>query len=259
MKRLFLLTLALALTGTLAAQRHGNRHTTTPRVVPTPSIIVQAQQAESFYVYLNGNLVNDVPLTQVVIDRLDNNLQQIIVVLNHPARKAVALEVYADLNGTPVTVSYSRRNDQLTLTAPETSLPRPSGHQHAGHQHGHKPNTEVVIVNPPAPPVPPTVVVEEPLTVSDEWVTEMVGVLNNQSFDSEKSTTARGLLNNGLPFTASQIARIAATFDFSTGQVDFLKAAYTHCIDPENYERAIGVLTFSNDRQTVRTYIESLR
>ena len=256
MKRYILLLIATALGGLLAAQPHTVSMASAQRFAPTPTIVVQAQQSESFYVYLNGNLVNEVPRSQVTIDRLDNGLQEVIVVLNHPARKAVAMEVYADMRGTTITVDYSHRNDQLTLTTPQSNLPQ-QGHKPRRHDHGtHAQEQEVthyVVVTPPAP------MIEEPQTVSDEWVSEMVALLNGQSFDSEKSSTAKGLLNNGLPFTASQIARIAGTFDFSSAQVEFLKAAYTHCIDPENYERALAVLTFSSDRESVRTYIGSLR
>lgn len=228
MKRLALLLLTMTVACTLAAQPVGkpnpfHRHKPAFKPIPSPTIIVQAQNTENFYVYLNGDLINETPRSQVVIDRLDDNLHEVIIVLNQPARKAIVMEVYADISGTILTVDYSHRNNQLTVTAPENRM---------------------------AVPVPQV--------VSDEWVDEMVGILNDQSFDTERSQTAKGLLNNGLPFTTNQIARIASTFSFSTGKVEFLKLAYTHCINPENYERALAVLTFSNDRQEVRDYINSL-
>ena len=225
MKRIALLFLSLTVACMLYAQPHGkpnpfHKHKPDIKPLPTPTIIVQAQNAESFYVYLNGDLVNEVPRTQVVIDRLDNNPQEIIVVLNHPVRKAAAVDVYPEIAGSTVYVEYNRPTDQLLITPPPTQLPRHT---------------------------------------TDEWVNEMVGILKSQSFDSEKSATAQGLLNNGLPFTSNQIARIAGTFTFSSATVEFLKSAYTHCIDPQNYERALSVLTFSSDRETVRTFINTLR
>ena len=253
MKRIALLFLSLTMTCILAAQPHGkgqpfHKHKPDIKPLPSPTIIVQAINAESFFVYLNGDLMNPVPRTQVVIDRLDNNLQEVIVVLNHPAHKAAVVDVYADIAGAAVYVEYDHRSDQMIVTPPSTRMPR---HDHS--QLRRTPNINQPIVTPPV------VVPEEPKIVSDEWVNEMVSILNNQSFDSEKSETAKGLLNNGLPFTSNQIARIAGTFTFTKGQVEFLKLAYTHCIDPENYEHALAVLTFSNDRQEVRNYINSLR
>lgn len=252
MKRIALLFLSLTVACMLYAQPHGkpnpfHKHKPDIKPIPTPTIIVQAQNAESFYVYLNGDLVNEVPRTQVVIDRLDNNPQEIIVVLNHPVRKAAAVDVYPEIAGSTVYVEYNRPTDQLLITPPPTQLPRHNTH----HPRAHHPQQPTI--------TQPVVVIEEPQTASDEWVNEMVGILKSQSFDSEKSATAQGLLNNGLPFTSNQIARIAGTFTFSSATVEFLKSAYTHCIDPQNYERALAVLTFSSDRETVRTFINTLR
>ena len=237
MKKLFLTLFAVLSLATLSAQPHGNRHNNHGSVPPpppaTPSIIVEAQQGETFQVYVNGDLVNNVPKSQVVVDQLDNQMQDIIVVLNHPSRKAGIIQAYATVEGTRVTVSYDPRAHRMLLYTPRT------------------PPT------PPTPPAPP--VVEEPATVSDAWVDEMVAIINAQSFDNEKLTTAKGLLTNGRPFTVDQIIRITRTMTYSTSQVEFLKAAYRHCIDPENYERALAILTFSSDRQKVRKYIDSLR
>ena len=96
---------------------------------------------------------------------------------------------------------------------------------------------------------------QEPQVATDTWVGEMVDVINRQSFDKEKLSTALGLLNHGYILTSSQIARIASTMTFGDSQVDFLKSAFGVCADPANYERAIEVLTFSTDREKVREYI----
>ena len=112
MKRIALLFLSLTVACMLYAQPHGkpnpfHKHKPDIKPIPTPTIIVQAQNAESFYVYLNGDLVNEVPRTQVVIDRLDNNPQEIIVVLNHPVRKAAAVDVQGT---TPTTQEHTTPN-----------------------------------------------------------------------------------------------------------------------------------------------------
>lgn len=264
MKKLFLTLFAVLSLATLSAQPHGNRHNHHGSVPPpppaTPSIVVEAQQGETFYVYVNGDLINNVPKSQVVVDKLDNQMQDIIVVLNHPARKAGIIQAYASVEGTPVTVSYDPRNRRMFLYTNRRSVApgAPVGpHRSVTPATPPTPSTPPTHTMPPVPPAPP--VVEEPVTVSDAWVDEMVSIIEAQSFDNEKLVTAKGLLTNGRPFTVDQIVRITRTMTFASSQVEFLKAAYIHCIDRENYERALAVLTFSNDRQSVRQYIGSLR
>ena len=252
MKRLSLI-IALLLIGTaLSAQPRGHNHNVTAQRHATPSILVQAQHGEMFQVYVDGDLINQVPLAEVLVDRLDTRLHDVIIVLTHPARKAAATQLYAALDPVPtLVVDYDMRRQQMLLFSSQNHGTPP--------QQGHLPHHHI-LPTPPTPPASPVIIpqaiaVDEPATVSDQWVNEMIAIINNQSFDSEKLSTAKGLLNNGKPFTASQIARIGQTLDFNHSQVDFLIAAYHHCIDPENYERALSILTFSNDRQSLRDYI----
>ena len=254
MKRLSLI-LALLLIGTaLSAQPRGkhHHHNATAQRHATPSILVQAQHGEMFQVYVDGDLINQVPLAEVLVDRLDTRLHDVIIVLTHPARKAAATQLYAALDPVPtLLVDYDMRRQQMLLFSSQNHGTPP--------QQGHMPHQHI-LPTPPTPPADPVIIpqaiaIDEPVTVSDQWVNEMIAIINNQSFDSEKLSTAKGLLSNGKPFTASQIARIGQTLEFNNSQVDFLKAAYHHCIDPENYERALSILSFSNDRQSLRDYI----
>ena len=259
MKKISLLFSALLLVCTMAAQPHGthnkNPRGTFPPPPQGPSILVQSQNHETFQVYIDGDLVNNIPNSEVLINNLDTRLHEVIVVLTHPAHKAAATQLYAGIPSPIVTVSYDMRRQQMLLYTSQTGGNYPdyghNPHHNGNHRHGHG-----------TTPIPPSInpsVVEEPATVTDQWVDEMTAIIKRQSFDSEKLTAAKGLLNNGLPLTAAQIARIAQTLDFGSSQVDFLKAAYSHCYDPQNYERALTVLTFSSDRETVRNYISTLR
>ena len=243
---LLVFTFYLLASITLSAQTYGthnhNPHGSFPPPPQAPSILVQAQNHETFQVYIDGDLVNNVPNQEVLIRNLDSRLHEVVVILAHPAHKAAVTQLYASTPSPIILVSYDMHRQQLLLYNPQPS----DYHSHHGHHsHHHDYRT-------PTPPV-----IEEPTTVSDTWVDEMVDIIKGQSFDSEKLTAAKGLLNNGLPLTASQIARIAQTLDFGSSQVDFLKAAYSHCFDPQNYERALSVLTFSSDRETVRNYIST--
>lgn len=246
MKKITLLLTALLLASTLSAQHHGshNPHGTFPAPPQAPSIIVQAQNHETFQVYIDGDLVNNVPNQEVLIRNLDSRLHEVVVTLSHPAHKAAVTQLYASTPSPIILVSYDMRRQQLLLYTPQSG----DHHSHHGH-HSHQPDYDT-----PTPPI-----IEEPATVSDQWIDEIITVINGQSFDSEKLTTAKGLLNNGKPLTSSQIARIAQNLSFGSSQVDFLKAAYSHCFDPQNYEHALAVLTFSSDREAVRTFISTQR
>ena len=259
MKKISLLFSALLLVCTMAAQPHGthnkNPRGTFPPPPQGPSILVQSQNHETFQVYIDGDLVNNIPNSEVLINNLDTRLHEVIVVLTHPAHKASATQLYAGIPSPIVTVSYDMRRQQMLLYTSQTGGNYPdyghNPHHDGNHRHGHGTTSIPPSINPS--------VVEEPATVTDQWVDEMTAIIKRQSFDSEKLTAAKGLLNNGLLLTAAQIARIAQTLDFGSSQVDFLKAAYSHCFDPQNYERALTVLTFSSDRETVRNYISTLR
>ena len=257
MKKVLLTLLAVFTLTALSAQPNGIHHNnpgSAPQHLATPSIIVESHHGETFFVYLNGDLMNNVPKTQVVVDKLNNQIQDIIVVLNHPAHKAGIIQAFASVEGTRVSVSYDPRDHRMFLyTDRQNGAAGTSGYG--------TPSTPSTPTTPPASGGTTIVKPANPakLTVSDAWVDEMIGLINQQSFENEKLSTAKGLLSNKLPFTSDQIARIAGALKFGTAQVDFLKAAYTRCYDRDNYERAIAVLTFASDRKKVRTYIESLR
>ena len=249
MKRLLATLLAIFAIATLSAQPHGSHHshgnhhgTPTPPPPPSPTIVVEAQRGETFQVYIDGDLVNAMPQSQVVASCLGGRNSEVIVVLHQPARKAATIQVAATPQGTPVTVVYDNRQQLLRLVSQPSrpTTPAPPA-----------PNTHP---NPPAPNTPP-MIVEHRTPVSDAWVSDMISLIKKQPFDSEKLATAKSLLGNPQPFTVSQISRITQTLDFSSSQVDFLKAAYSHCYDPENYERAIAILKHSSDRKKVRNHI----
>ena len=231
-----------------------NPQGTFPPPPQAPSILVQAQNHEIFQVYIDGDLVNNVPNSEVLINNLDSRLHEVVIILTHPSHKAAVTQLYAATPSPIITVSYDMRRQQLLLYSSQNNgnyLPQ----NRSPHHHGQ--------ANPPTPPTHTSFrhhsATPEPTTVSDKWVDEMIAVINDQSFDSEKLTTAKNILYNEKPFTTSQIARIAQTLNFGSSQVDFLKAAYRHCADPQNYEHALAVLTFNSDREAVRTFISTQR
>ena len=99
---------------------------------------------------------------------------------------------------------------------------------------------------------------EEPPVVTEEDLQAMIGRMKGQSFDSDRLALGKVIVASS-NLTASQISRLAATLDFSSLQVELLKYAYPYCIDPQNYYKAVDVLTFSTDKKKVMDYIATLR
>ena len=258
MKKLTLILTALLLVATLSAQpgssHNRNPHGTFPAPPQAPSILVQAQNHEIFQVYIDGDLVNNVPNSEVLINNLDSRLHEVVVILTHPAHKAAATQLYAATPSPIITVSYDMRRQQMLLYSSQATG------NYSGQGYGNRPHHHHG--TPPTPPTPssanvPAPSMTNPAVVADQWVDEMVAIIKSQSFDSEKLSTAKGLLSNGQLFTSSQIARIAKELGFNNSQVDFIKAAYPSCSDPQNYERVLSILTFSSDREAVRAFIRS--
>ena len=99
MKKLILLSTALLLVGILSAQPRGTHHNST---TPTPSILIQAQQNETFQVYVNGDLINNIPKSEVLVNNLDTRLHEVVVILSHPAHTSYPiLSVLSFLIPTP--------------------------------------------------------------------------------------------------------------------------------------------------------------
>ena len=82
----------------------------------------------------------------------------------------------------------------------------------------------------------------------------MIERLRGLSFDSDRLAVAKTMVA-ATPMTATQLARLAEVIDFSNSQVDFLKYAYSYCVDKVNYYRTVEVLTFSSDKRKVLDYI----
>jgi hypothetical protein len=93
---------------------------------------------------------------------------------------------------------------------------------------------------------------------TEEDVAAMVLRMKNQSFDSDRLALGKVIVASS-NLTASQIARLAETIDFSSSQVEFLKYAYNYCIDKPNYYQTVDILTFRSDKKKVMDYIATQR
>ena len=95
---------------------------------------------------------------------------------------------------------------------------------------------------------------EGPKVVTEEDLVGMLLRMKGQPFDSDRLALGKVIVASST-LTAEQIGRLAATIDYSASQVEFLKYAFSYCADPQNYYKAIDVLTFNSDKRKVMDYI----
>jgi hypothetical protein len=90
--------------------------------------------------------------------------------------------------------------------------------------------------------------------VSQADVEAMIVRMKERTFDSDRLALGKVIVASS-NLTARQIALLAETIDYSSSQVEFLKYAYTYCVDKANYYTTVDVLTFSSDKKKVLDYI----
>lgn len=224
-----------------------------PGSVPPPmryNVSFESHHGETFSVFVDGDLMNRMPQSRVLVNDIGDQTHEVVVVLKRPAEKAAVLMLRPGEPNVTVNVSYDARQEMLHLFTPTYN--RPDGDHDRRFRHG---RPEMPAVDGYEPYVPTEANTRQ---ATDEDVDMMVLQLKAQSFDNERLSLAKTLVSSAL-FTAAQIARLAQTIDFSNSQVDFLKYAYQYCSDPQGYARAIEVLTFNSDKKKVADYIATQR
>ena len=248
MKKIVLTLLAVTMALLGAAQ-----HPVRPGNVPPPThynVSFESQHGETFTVFLDGDQMNRMPQSRVLVPDVGDQTHEVVVVLRRPAEKAAVLMLRPGEPNVTVNVNYDSRQEMLHLFTPAYNRPDGDRDRRARRERQAASPQDVY---EPYIPVTPT-----ERHVSDDDVDIMVMQLKAQSFDNDRLTLAKTLVCSAL-FTSAQIARMAQTIDFSSSQVDFLKYAYSYCSDPKDYGRAVEVLTFSSDKKKVTDYIATQR
>ena len=259
MKKLLTIVAFSLMSVALMAQPGGKNHHSAPR--PTRyTVSFESHHGESFSVFIDGELMNRMPQSRVMVSDVTDRTHEVVVVLKRPVQKAAVLNLLPGEPSVVVNVNYDDRIDQLSLYTPshnraesrDVAYPEPVPpqggqqvvvinnnnvaqdvhHDNGGH-HGDRPAVR---------------------GAKDSDVDAMVVRMNNQSFDSDRLALGKVIVASS-NLTASQISRLAETIDFSSSQVDFLKYAYAYCIDKPNYYKTVDILTFSSDKKKVLDYI----
>lgn len=222
-KTILLILLCLSYAISIAQPGHPH-HNKAHSVPPTASLTLTSfHHNESFMVYVDGNLLSPKILSDVTIPNLSLGPHDIYVVLKYPADKITMMHYDAHTLTETFFVSYDVVHNHLEL------IP-----QHA---------------NTPAIPQPQGV----HICTFDE-VEHIYQQICKESFDDGRLSVAKSLVTNK-HLGSHQIKRLTQAFKFDDTKVQFLKYAYSYCIDPNNYADCLEELSFDSDRKRVREFL----
>ena len=223
----------------------------TPQLPPATRYTAsfESQHGETFTVFVDGDQVNRMPQSRVMVSDISDQSHEVVVILKRPAAKAAVMNLRPGEPNVIVNVTYDQRLEQLMLYTPsynraESYVEERRMAREELKRMGLKPKLELAVdldssVNKP---------------VTEEELQGMLQRMKGQPFDSDRLALAKVIVASS-NLTAAQIGRLAESIDYSNSQVDFLKYAYAYCVDPTNYYNAVNVLTFSRDRKNVIDYI----
>lgn len=233
MKKLFLAAVSLSffLFQFSFSQAQPGRHKAIPHV-SRHTVVFESHHGEAFTVYVDGDVMNRMPQTRVMVADVSHQSHEVVVVLSRPAQKAAVLALMPGEAEVTVHVDYDARLGRLALYTPSCNL---------------------VHAEPTPPPVMQPNVTPPPVVREPDFQA-MLKRMKGESFDSDRLALGKVIVASS-HLTAEQMGRLAATLDYSSSQVELLKYAYRYCIDPQNYFKAVEILTFSTDKKKVMDYI----
>lgn len=250
MKRLTLALLFPLLSLAVSAQVTNTRTAVTKTPLPVHySVNFVSQHGEAYSVYIDGTLQNRLPQGRVLVNEVSDQVHEVVVILKRPAEKAAVLQLRPNEKIVTVNVNYDARLDQLYLFTAAHNRPDTEERNNLRDE-AHR----LLQINSTSRGELSPKEQEGYFGVTAEGLDSLVARMRAQSFDNERLALGKVIVASA-HLTATQIATLAATIDFSNSQVEFLKYAYGYCVDPANYFRAVDVLTFTNDKRKVLDYI----
>ncbi len=228
-KTFFLLSLCLICISAIAQPRPKfPRHQEPPQ--PSSSLTLAAlHHNESFMVYVDGNLLSSKILSEITIPNLSLGPHDIYVVLKYPADKITMMHYNAKKPAETFFVSYDVVHNQLELIA-----------------QAKQPHHQAIAQPTPTSGGAHICTFEE----VEHWYQQ----IRKESFDDNRLSLAKSIVKNR-NLGSHQIKRLSQAFDFDKTKVEFLKYAYSSCIDPNNYADCIEELSFESDRKQVLDFI----
>ncbi|MBR1990923.1 MAG: DUF4476 domain-containing protein [Bacteroidales bacterium] len=247
------------------------------------SLIITSQNFEQFWLYINDKLQNMQPTSSICVSGLRADTYDIAIVMSN---NESAMEVSLNPQNNNFLIDYTPRGNKIFLKhvnfnilADETINYLPNGVPNWGqnsnpspnHGHGHgqgghhpvpqsqnnptplpPPQQQPVIVEMPVPEPAPAMPV--PQACSPEKFSQIKNMVSQQAFEDDKMGVAKQATRNTF-LSVNQIIEIAKLFSFEDNRLDYLKFAYDHCFDRENYYLANSVLTYKSSKEELNDFL----
>lgn len=143
-----------------------------------------------------------------------------------------------NVNGVGVNVSISDPNMHVTQTTTTTTSSTMHS-DHDGHDHGSHGRR-----------------CRNEYAMSSSNFNSALQTIKNQGFDQTRLKTAKQIAQSNC-LNATQVAEICKTFGFDESRLEFAKAAYDRCTEPNNYFKVNNVFSFSSSVDELTEYISS--
>ena len=244
---------------------------------------------ENFWVNINDYTINEQSTESITITNLEvNHTYRVEIIFNNPEYNTVATTLKLQPGYNNFAISYYDQNkmgtfeptrrtiqammivaasNNVRLSTPtsgnqannnyngQSGQPRPNIHPgNPGHPGNPTPNPNhpQTPPTPPTPQTPPTPSVNQPFSEQEFQIA--YNTVAAQSFENDKLMIAKQVVSSRPVFT-SQIVRLTKLFDFDSNRLEFLKYAYHHCYDKNNYYTTYNLLTFSSSKKELKNYI----
>ena len=241
------------------------------------SLVIQADQHETFWIFVNNVLQYNDPSESVFVNNLAPGVYNITVTMNNPGQTAMNTQIQAHEGKNYYSVSFDPYNNRITLrcvdqdvqmansmvgsfmqmTAQMNAMYEADVNRPVGQPDPHY--TQGAPGPPPAPGMaPPPPVSAGPMPCNDHDFREIKMLVANETFEDKKLTIAKQATQAEW-LTVDQLAEIAMLFDFENTKLDYLKFAYDYCFDPNKYYKVNKVFEFSYSIDELNDYIQSHR
>lgn len=261
MKRNITLALVFFLTFCTAFAQRGGR------------LFIQSENAQTFYVVLNGQKLNQRPQAAVLVTDLMQRSYDLTVILAATGEKVYVDDLaFGYTNGAPRQVNYQlkwqsrRQRHKLDFVSmvpvdfravlprhifvvgfPEQPAPVYPNPQQP--QYPHQPQYPN-----PYPNQPVGCPQRQPMAARD--FADALATVKKQSFDDTKLKIARQIIAANCMST-NQIVEMTRLLTFERNKLDFAQFAFDFCTDPSLYFKVNDVFNFSSSAEALTQYIQN--
>lgn len=92
--------------------------------------------------------------------------------------------------------------------------------------------------------------------VSEAEANQAIQLIKDETFADDQMLMAKALVSKKC-LNVDQIGRIAEIFTFEDDRLEFVKAAYTHCSNRDNYYQLMSKFTFSENKEELKKHIDA--